>query len=135
MLFKNYWKSIAWFSIIILLSVISSNKLPEVSLSFKFTDKIVHFVMYFIFSYLIMEGHEQHVVSTRKYHILVAFLIPLAVGVFTELLQELITLTREGDPWDFVANAFGVIMGIILFSRIYPLQNRVINQLKKIAKG
>lgn len=130
MFLKSYWKAVTWFIFILTLSILSTDKLPSVNLDFKYTDKIAHFIMYFIFSYLIIEGHVHYNKGPKKLAITLAFFIPFIVGLITEVAQESLTLTREGDPMDFIANTFGIIAGILFFSKIYKLQTYILKTIK-----
>jgi VanZ family protein len=132
MFIKSYWKSILWFLVIILLSVLSTNKLPSVNVEFKHIDKIAHFIMYFLFSYFIMEGYALHQKGPRKLAVFMAFLIPFVVGLSTEYVQEIFTSTREGDPWDFLSNTIGIIAGILLFRKLYPIQMSLMRWFKHL---
>ena len=40
-----YWKAMVWFIIITLLSILSSDKLPDMQMKYEHTDKIAHFIM------------------------------------------------------------------------------------------
>lgn len=127
-----YWKAMVWFIIITLLSILSSDKLPDMQMKFEHTDKIAHFFMYLIFSYLILEGHHQSRQGSKRIIIFVAFFIPFAVGISTELMQHSLTLTREGDPYDFFANTAGILTGILLFRYIYRFQLLIISKFKQL---
>ncbi len=132
MIVVHYWKAVLWFIVILVLSIMSSDRLPDVQMNFEHTDKIAHFVMYFVFSYLILEGHFQSRKDSKRTAILIAFLIPLAVGFTTELIQQSLTLTREGDPYDFFANTLGILTGILLFRYIYRFQVLIISKFKQL---
>ncbi len=132
MIIVYYWKAAVWFIIVIILSILSSDKLPDVQMNFEHTDKIAHFIMYFIFSYFILEGHLQSRKGSKRTAILIAFLLPFAVGFATEMMQQSLTLTREGDPYDFFANTLGILIGILLFRYIYRFQLLIISKCKQL---
>lgn len=130
MFLKSYWKAVTWFILILTLSILSTERLPSVNFDFKYTDKIAHFIMYFFFSYLIIEGHVHHKKGPKKLIKALAFFIPFVVGLVTEVAQESLTLTREGDPMDFIANTLGITVGILLFSKVYKVQTSILNFIK-----
>lgn len=135
MFFKNYWKAILWFVIIILLSVLSSNRLPSVNINLWHTDKIAHFIMYLLFSYFIMEGNGQSPWGLKKSAVIIAFIFPFLVGLSIEFVQEILTETRTGELFDFIANTLGVLMGIIFYPKIFKWQVLIIKWLKRIVSS
>jgi hypothetical protein len=72
-----------------------------------FTDKIVHFSMYFILNYLFLKSR-----SVNNY---LFSSILILYGIIIEVLQELFTVSRHFDIYDIFANSFGVIVALMLF--------------------
>ncbi len=100
--------------IILYLSLTSSHTFDKVSfLDFPFTDKIVHFSMYFgLMSVIILENRNK-LHAFRKL-ILVA-LIPLSYGILMELFQALFTTTRTASIYDVMFNLSGIVVSAIIW--------------------
>lgn len=81
--------------------------LPEIFL--KNGDKVVHFTLFFIFTYLLYQS-----AMVKSYVGLV--LLPFFVGILIELLQYFTHQGRSFDLLDILANTIGIlIMVLFLF--------------------
>lgn len=87
-------------------------------LSIEISDKVVHFILYFAWVFLLYFG------SSRGYNrdlsrkrIALYWVASISVGIGVECLQNLMNLGRTGDVLDAVANTAGAIVGVVL-SRI-----------------
>lgn len=101
-----------WTATIIFLSFKTPSSEPK--LYFENADKIVHFTFYFgfvffWFRFLLFQKKG----IFRNLFLLV--LIAIFLGVLIEVLQGLLTTTRQPDVWDAVANSFGALIGAIVF--------------------
>ncbi|HKK42215.1 MAG TPA: VanZ family protein, partial [Bacteroidales bacterium] len=92
---KNKFSILVAF-IILYLSLTSSHTFDKVSfLDFPYTDKIVHFTMYFgLMSVIILENRKKLQVTGK---LILAALIPLSYGIIMEVLQALFTTTRTAS--------------------------------------
>lgn len=110
--------TVLWLVFITTLSLVSfdDNKFS----TFKNTDKIVHFSFYFVLTLLLLKSFNKNL----KHRYLIVMLIAVFYGIIIEVLQENITLTREGDFYDVIANTFGatcaVLLNKYLFKSIFP---------------
>lgn len=85
-------------------------------------DKIVHFMMFlpypllatFFFSVTKSGIH----LKFRKY--VSVFLTGIVFAALTELIQKYLLPARDGDILDFLADFFGLVIGIILVFILYP---------------
>jgi VanZ family protein len=116
--------SIIWATIILFLSLLSLKNIEKEKLEFiPHLDKLVHFSMYLILSFLI--GIEYFKKSTK---FLNRFFIPVGIailyGSILEILQSLSTY-RTSDIYDFLFNAIGSVMGVILFISFYKNNNKI----------
>lgn len=86
-------------------------------------DKLVHFVLYFVFTLLLISGNnpfkQQRRVAINA--ILWAAVISLSYGILVEILQHLVFTTRSAEFWDIVAN----IMGFLAAALAYRPANRI----------
>jgi len=78
-------------------------------------DKLIHFVMFFPFPILVMFTRRKRPASPRKalWLTLVCLLIGIAIAGATELGQGL-TLHRDRNPWDFLADAIGLVVSSLI---------------------
>jgi VanZ family protein len=102
----------------VMLAVLSLSAVPKLNLSLgiKSGDKYLHFIAYFGLSILWYFALRDKI-NKKAFKILV----PLGLifyGIILEGLQSGLTTYRTGDVYDAIANAAGVIVGLILFNKI-----------------
>ena len=57
---KAFWQAIVWAVIIVVLSFITGDNIDDIQeFPFPNADKILHFIMYFGFSYYLLKGFKQ----------------------------------------------------------------------------
>lgn len=91
-------------------------------------DKLVHFTFYFgvsVLGSLFLREITKGAISIWK-AILSATVFAVVYGIIIEVLQLKITLNREGDMLDAIANSLGALIGAgivkIMFSKKMPLK-------------
>ena len=86
-------------------------------------DKVIHFMLYFIFTLLLISGNnsQKHQRRVTINAILWAAAISLPYGIVVEVLQHFIFTTRSAEFWDIVAN----ILGFLTASLAYRPANRI----------
>lgn len=80
-------------------------------------DKIVHVGMFMVLGILLSYGffcQKAGKFSNRNYA-RITILIGVFYGGITELLQYHLFSMRNGNFFDFLANVFGTIIGVLLF--------------------
>ena len=86
-------------------------------------DKIVHCVMFAVFSFSIIFGYrEEYCERDKAYRIklqLLTLLIAMSYGALTELLQIYLFRGRYGSIYDFFADVIGCVLGIFIFKIIF----------------
>ena len=84
-------------------------------LKFPNSDKVIHGVMYFLLtaSLIYFLIHLFHTFKSWKIY-LVAIASPIIYGFLMELLQYLLTTTRNAEFWDFFANTVGVLTAFLV---------------------
>lgn len=109
---RKYLFITIWFGLIIYASLTPSRKIPDFQL-FKHADKVIHFIMYLGFSFLLIPS----LVKNSKYRnvYLQSFLLSVALGGCFELIQKFFTLDRSASWLDFLANTIGAIAGIFIY--------------------
>jgi glycopeptide antibiotics resistance protein len=78
------------------------------------TDKIGHTLAHIIFVVLWFLVFNYKFKFKFNKAVLCAALFSLAYGIIIELLQGLITLSRQSDVNDVIANAVGMVIAVLL---------------------
>lgn len=77
-------------------------------------DKVVHFILFFVFSLFMI--YDLINIGNYKIQKKNLFLIVISVGVFvaliTELTQHYVILSRTGSIFDFIFNLTGIAAGV-----------------------
>lgn len=112
---KSFWLAVCWTGLILFLSFKAPAGMPKVNILY--LDKIVHFMFYFVFVFLWCRFlfFKQ---LTQKKHLIILFLISIALGICIELGQGYLTTTRQADFFDALANASGSLFGIFLATSV-----------------
>jgi len=79
--------------------------------SFDHQDKIVHILLFFIFTLLFFFS-----AFTRRNFLI--WLVPLLTGILIEILQQLTGWGRTFDVFDILANAIGILAGWLLVKKL-----------------
>ena len=112
--FLQYKFSILLAGFIALVSLIPSSSMPESRLfAISYLDKVVHFGMYGLFSFVaFLESRCRQ--NCRLYHLVLALTV-LLLSAGIEVLQATVVATRSAEWFDLLANAFGLIGGYVAF--------------------
>lgn len=104
--------------IYIVLSMPSSAIPKSRLLSIEHIDKVIHFLLFFVFCFLLCYGFfkQQAFGALQKHYLVYAILISIIYGGLTEILQALLLASRYGNIWDFFCNSAGAITGALVFS-------------------
>jgi VanZ family protein len=109
--------SSAWALLILAACIIPANKVHRsFLLNVKHIDKYFHFVMYFAFSVILYIDFNKYrrLLKNRYLAYLYIFAISLVWGIIIEFVQYLFVSSREGSILDVLANAGGIVAGLIL---------------------
>ncbi|MDR0560879.1 MAG: VanZ family protein [Prevotellaceae bacterium] len=127
-LLKYHWRAVIWLSVILFgclspekessepnnwLSLMLS-KLSSMFAKIPHYDKVAHFILYFVFTLLLMSGflRQYGVKSLRAYGY--TFFIPLFTGIVIELVQD--RIGRSCSIYDVCANTVGIVVALMLFN-------------------
>lgn len=116
----NKW-ALLWALLIFILCAIPGRDIPHISfLELLEFDKFIHAGLFFILVMLVIRGFSlQTSFSVLKNSpMLLAFSICVVYGGALELMQGAFFAEREADIYDFIANTFGSLIGLILFRKI-----------------
>lgn len=102
----------AWSVIIVIASLNSSDNLTEIQFDIPGLDKVVHFVMYGVLSFLLLWAVEKTIRNSLKlWNLLLIVLLSSSFGLLMEILQKTMTSVRNFDIYDIIANIIGVLLG------------------------
>jgi VanZ family protein len=111
--------------IIMYLSLTSAHtfdKVPEFNIPY--FDKIVHFSMYFGLMLMITIENRKSIKSVKQLFLI--GLIPLSYGILIEFLQSALTVSRNGNVFDAMADYAGILVWIFLCLLIKPLKREIL---------
>ncbi|MCF0195919.1 MAG: VanZ family protein [Bacteroidaceae bacterium] len=114
---KHYPLSYATGCIVVLLSVMPFNEMPDLA-DVPLADKWTHMVMYGGLSFIAWTEHLwRHKTLDIQRAAIFAYIAPVVLGGLMELVQATLPY-RSCDVWDFVANTIGAtlisIIGLIV---------------------
>ncbi len=93
------------------LSLVKVNdKLPSIENS----DKVYHAIAYFIFMILWYYTFYFKFKLKKNKALLLAFIASVSFGILMEILQGVLTKTRQSDVNDVIANTIGVILALLM---------------------
>lgn len=110
--------------IILYLSLASGNTFERVSdLDIPYIDKIVHFIMYFTFMFVMIFENRKIIKDIPG--LVGLSLIPVTYSIIIELLQSTLTSTRTGSLYDVVFNLAGIICSAVLWINMKTLRRHL----------
>ena len=124
-LVKNFWLFLVWMGVILYLSFTPLSDWPKVTAFDKlYIDKIIHVCMYSILSFLLLRGiFRQQSNHLPRYPLVISSVLFCALmGATIEFLQPKLTMYRQFEWMDMIANASGAIGGYFLFSLLLKKQ-------------
>ncbi len=117
---KNFIPATIWAIIILFLSASSGIKVPESLSDLTGTDKLGHFVIYAIFSILMLFGvfKIRNAMPSNPNAFLIVIVCSI-YGVLMELMQFTFFTGRYFEVLDIIANIIGSIGGLFVFKYIF----------------
>ena len=118
MFLKHSKWALLWALLILILCGIPGKDIPHISflelLSF---DKFVHASIFFVLVVLTIRGFilQTNFVVLKQKAKISALLICVTYGGVLEIMQGTLFEDRSADVYDFVANSFGCIMGLLIY--------------------
>lgn len=117
--------AIVWGAIIFFIISMPGSQLPESGLfAIPHIDKLIHAVLFFVFSFLLAYGIFKEKKAKPRLHdaIIYALVSGILYSAFTEAIQHFLVKSRFGSIYDFMANVFGTVFGILLFRLLFKSQ-------------
>lgn len=116
MAIKTFWKPVCWAILIGILSFIPTDDMSgQKWLNFQHQDKVLHFLFYGIFSFLLFRSISAYYNKSKPGWLifLLTFLAILFYGLMIEIIQDRFTVSRQGDIIDMVSNLAGYFIAMI----------------------
>ncbi|MEQ9307844.1 MAG: VanZ family protein [Balneolaceae bacterium] len=86
-------------------------------------DKIGHFLMFVVWTFLF--GIVRAVLKKKKPSLVMVFSLGLFYGLLIEALQFILPTNRSPELYDFIADALGSVVAILL---LIPVFNRMFDE-------
>lgn len=115
---------VLWAGAILVVSIWPANKMPDISL--KFSDKMGHLVAYAILSILaILYTKLSGRMSNRTGHwFIITLLVTVLYGSLLEIIQGAMSIGRNFEFLDIMADAAGSFIGLTIAGLFMTLQKR-----------
>lgn len=103
-----------WTILILVLCLLPGDKMPEDPIVN--ADKIYHSGAFAVMGFLFVYGFKKQTISSflNRNAVLLSLLWCIAIGGIIEILQHSFVRNRHGDWLDFLFDAIGTILGVIV---------------------
>lgn len=121
-----FWKPVCWAILIGILSFMPTDDMNSQKwLNFQHQDKILHFLFYGIFSFLLFRSISAYYNKSKPGWLifLLTFLAILFYGLMIEIIQDRFTASRQGDIIDMVFNLAGYLFAMFVVLLIPSLRS------------
>jgi VanZ family protein len=131
MFLKHTKWAMLWALLILILCGIPGKDIPHISflelLSF---DKLVHAGIFFVLVLLAIRGFllQSTITFLQANARVLAVVFCIVYGGLLEIMQGTLFQERSADVFDFIANSFGVIVGLMMYTNI---ENKILKHLIK----
>jgi VanZ family protein len=117
---KYFVYPLLWALIILALCAMPGKDIPHVSwLEALAFDKWVHAGIFFILAALLMRSFKLTNISAAHVTAVVfALAISIPYGGLLEVMQGMMFEDRSADLYDFIANSFGAICGVLVYRKL-----------------
>lgn len=116
---KYHWPWLAWLIGILIATGVPGDYVPRV-ITFEAwmrPDKIMHVLLYTGLVFLSLRSFMvQYQGQYVRYIYTGVLLISISIGGITELMQKFIFVGRNGNVYDFGADAVGCLTGLLIFN-------------------
>lgn len=116
---RRLWPALVWALLILVLTGLPGSYFPEVTSFWDWLspDKAVHVFIFGVQAYLVFYGIKPQYLSHKQRYLFVILATAATVlfGLATELLQRHVFYGRDGNTFDFLADAVGVFLGWLVY--------------------
>ena len=107
-----FWKPLIWLAFICYGLFIPAQELPMKPFSnIPHFDKMVHFSLFFVLCLLLFRPFKN---LNFRYYIL-APITSIFLGAILEIIQHMVSASRNTDFYDFLANTTGIIAAVVFY--------------------
>jgi len=108
--------SLGYTVLITVLSLVPTSNLPKVK--FEWSDKIAHLFIYLglSFIWLLFIHLKFRILSSKVAALVIATCF--FYGIVIEVLQQLFVTSGQADLYDVIANAVGILLGLLVFEKL-----------------
>ena len=117
---KAFIPALIWAFVILVLSIVPGINLPESWFDFLSWDKVGHFTVYGILSFLLLFGFCKKKLKVDKKFTVLVFLGSSLYGILLEWVQYSFFPYRYFENLDILANIIGSFIGLLLFKYFKP---------------
>jgi VanZ family protein len=114
---RNIIPAISWSVLVLFVSLIPGNEIPEFEVGFLHIDKLAHAILFaglsFFWFFGLKKGGISKIVSLNTEGV-VSFSV-FIYGFAIELIQHYFITDRHFDIYDVLANGVGVVLGYTFF--------------------
>lgn len=114
---KNFWKTMAWAVLIVILSCLPEDNIPSPEWDIlPYQDKILHLIFYCILSLFFIRAYQiQYKKSLANPDVvLISLAFILVFGTILEIIQDKFIQSRNGEIMDLVFDMIGLVLALIL---------------------
>lgn len=107
---------LGWLVFITFSSLYSFSGIDTDSFNIPYGDKLVHFTFYFVAAVLgvFFLREQRQWKLTQKKAMGIILVLTIVFGIIIEVIQHTLTVSREGDVFDALANTLGSFCGIFI---------------------
>lgn len=117
---KYFIPAIIWFIVIFVLCAMPGKDIPHISfLEMLAFDKWVHAGIFFVLVLFLMRGMKfTYLRAAHSTALLFALAVAIPYGGLLEIMQGAFFQDRSADAYDFIANSFGAICGVLVYRKL-----------------
>jgi len=115
---KKYPATIIYTLIIMYLSFTPMSTFKGIP-TVKFEDKFVHFLIYVLYSVVLVWDMKKAGVTKKTEIVLIAVVYPILFGGFIEIMQETFFKPRSAEWLDWFADIAGALLGYLIANLIF----------------
>jgi len=118
---KYHWPWMAWLLGILIATGMPGDYVPQV-ISFEEwmkPDKILHILLFAVLVFLSLRSFMmQYKIMHQRLIYVGVLLVSISIGGITELMQSYLLTGRNGNVYDFGADALGCLTGLFIFNLV-----------------
>lgn len=109
--------ALSWTGLVAFFCLIQADNIPMMNIPILSLDKIAHAFFHFMFTSLwfLFFLKQFNKIAFLKL-LIVAFVLSVFYGITIEVLQGVLTLTRNADVFDVLANVSGALIAFSMFT-------------------